>query len=80
MRWVSLLKVMDRISITLTGKDVNQGDVDDNLKVFGVDKLRVIDSTIIPVMPDCRIQNAVYMIGEKVCIPHINWTCEWTSR
>lgn len=48
------------------GKDIQQGVVDNKLKVFGVDKLRVIDASIIPVIPDCRIQNSVYMIGEKV--------------
>lgn len=48
------------------GKDINQGAVDSKLKVYGVDKLRVIDASVIPVIPDCRIQNAVYMIGEKV--------------
>lgn len=48
------------------GKDKEQGVVDSKLKVFGVDKLRVIDASVIPVIPDCRIQNAVYMIAEKV--------------
>lgn len=53
------------------GKDVEQGVVDKELKVFGVDKLRVIDASIIPVIPDCRIQNAVYMIGEKVSFSYL---------
>lgn len=48
------------------GKYINQGAVDSKLRVYGVDKLRVIDASVIPVIPDCRIQNAVYMIGEKV--------------
>lgn len=48
------------------GKNIEQGVVDSKLKVFGVDKLRIIDASVIPVIPDCRIQNAVYMIGEKV--------------
>lgn len=47
------------------GKDVAQGVVDPELRVFGVERLRVVDASIIPVIPDCRIQNAVYMIGEK---------------
>lgn len=50
---------------TRLAKDIKQGVVDSKLKVFGVDKLRVIDASIIPVIPDCRIQNAVYMIAEK---------------
>ncbi|KAL2126715.1 hypothetical protein VTI74DRAFT_349 [Chaetomium olivicolor] len=47
------------------GKDISQGVVDGKLRVFGVEKLRVIDASVIPVIPDCRIQNSVYMIGEK---------------
>lgn len=52
------------------GRDISQGVVDSELKAFGVDKLRVVDA-VIPVIPDCRIQNSVYMIGEKVCKPCI---------
>ncbi|KAK4445143.1 putative GMC oxidoreductase [Podospora aff. communis PSN243] len=47
------------------GKDISQGVVDSKLRVFGVENLRVIDASVIPVIPDCRIQNSVYMIGEK---------------
>ena len=46
-------------------KDINQGVVDPKLKVHGIKNLRVIDASIMPVIPDCRIQNSVYMIGEK---------------
>ncbi|CAL5870522.1 uncharacterized protein PFLUO_LOCUS4759 [Penicillium psychrofluorescens] len=46
-------------------KSIQQGVVDSNLKVHGVKNLRVIDASVIPVIPDCRIQNSVYMIGEK---------------
>lgn len=46
-------------------KDISQGVVDPKLKVHGIKNLRVIDASIIPVIPDCRIQNSVYMIGEK---------------
>lgn len=41
--------------------------VDSQLRVHGAKRLRIVDASIIPVIPDCRIQNAVYMIGEKVC-------------
>lgn len=44
---------------------IDQGVVDGKLQVFGVKGLRVIDASVIPVIPDCRIQNAVYMVGEK---------------
>lgn len=47
-------------------KDIEQGVVDAQLKVHGTKQLRVIDASVIPVIPDCRIQNSVYMIGEKV--------------
>jgi choline dehydrogenase len=46
-------------------KDINQGVVDPQLRVHGVKNLRVIDASIMPLIPDCRIQNSVYMIGEK---------------
>lgn len=42
--------------------------VDPALRVHGTKNLRVVDASVIPVIPDCRIQNAVYMIGEKVCL------------
>ncbi|KAK5989050.1 Alcohol dehydrogenase [Cladobotryum mycophilum] len=46
-------------------KDINQGVVDPRLRVHGVKNLRVIDASIQPLIPDCRPQNSVYMIGEK---------------
>jgi choline dehydrogenase len=46
-------------------KNVQQGVVDPNLKVHGIKNLRVVDASVIPVIPDCRIQNSVYMIAEK---------------
>ncbi|OQE00866.1 hypothetical protein PENVUL_c045G05736 [Penicillium vulpinum] len=45
--------------------DIDHGVVDSELKVYGAKRLRIVDASIIPVIPDCRIQNAVYMIGEK---------------
>ena len=50
-------------------RDIGQGVVDGELKVHGVKGLRVIDASIFPIIPDCRIQNVVYMVAEKVC-PH----------
>lgn len=46
-------------------KSIEQGVVDPELRVHGIKGLRVIDASIIPVIPDCRIQNSVYAIGEK---------------
>ncbi|KAH6605078.1 hypothetical protein Trco_006785 [Trichoderma cornu-damae] len=48
-------------------KDIEQGVVDPALRVHGVKNLRVIDASVMPVIPDCGIQNqnSVYMVGEK---------------
>ncbi|KAF4509697.1 hypothetical protein G6O67_003840 [Ophiocordyceps sinensis] len=46
-------------------RSVEQGVVDARLRVHGVAGLRVVDASVIPVIPDCRIQNSVYMVGEK---------------
>jgi len=46
-------------------KNIEQGVVSPQLKVHGVDQLRVIDASVFPIIPDCRIQNTVYMVGEK---------------
>jgi choline dehydrogenase-like flavoprotein len=46
-------------------KDIGDGVVDPSLKVHGTQGLRVIDASIFPFIPDCRIQNVVYMVAEK---------------
>lgn len=46
-------------------QSIQQGVVDSRLRVHGIKNLRVADASVIPVIPDCRIQNSVYMIGEK---------------
>lgn len=46
-------------------QNIEQGVVDPGLRVHGIKGLRVIDASVIPVIPDCRIQNSVYMVAEK---------------
>lgn len=46
-------------------KTIGDGVVDPELRVHGVKNLRVADASVFPVIPDCRIQNVVYMVGEK---------------
>lgn len=53
---------------TRMASNISDGVVDGELKVFGVDKLRVIDASVIPLIPDCRIQAPVYAIAEKVSL------------
>jgi len=50
---------------TRLSKSIEEGVVDSQLKVHGIKKLRVIDASVFPIIPDCRIQNAVYMVAEK---------------
>ncbi|KAJ0117444.1 choline dehydrogenase [Diaporthe amygdali] len=41
------------------------GVVDPRLRVYGVDSLRVIDCSVMPILPDVNILASVYMIAEK---------------
>ncbi|PHH89614.1 hypothetical protein CDD83_5656 [Cordyceps sp. RAO-2017] len=41
------------------------GVVDARLRVYGTEGLRVVDSSVMPTVPDVCIQGPVYMIGEK---------------
>jgi choline dehydrogenase len=47
------------------GKNIEHGVVDSQLRVYGCQNLRVADASVFPIIPDCRIQNDVYMVGEK---------------
>jgi choline dehydrogenase-like flavoprotein len=41
------------------------GCVDDKLRVYGTNRLSVVDASIIPIIPSCHLQATVYGIGEK---------------
>jgi choline dehydrogenase len=45
-------------------QEYRPGVVDPALKAHGVKCLHVIDGSIFPVIPDCRIQNTMYMLAE----------------
>uniref|UniRef100_A0A6P7GCP7 Glucose dehydrogenase [FAD, quinone]-like n=1 Tax=Diabrotica virgifera virgifera TaxID=50390 RepID=A0A6P7GCP7_DIAVI len=42
--------------------------VDSNLKVYGIDKLRVVDTSVMPVTPSAHNMVPGYVIGEKGAI------------
>lgn len=39
--------------------------VDPELKVYGIKRLRVVDASIMPVLPAAHTNAVVFMIGEK---------------
>lgn len=58
-------------------RDIEQGVVDNHLRVHGVNNLRVIDASVFPIIPDCRIQNVVYMVAEKVSFDVVSDSCSY---
>lgn len=47
------------------GNDPEESVVDNELKVFGVEGLRVADASVIPLIPNAPTNAAVFMIAEK---------------
>lgn len=39
--------------------------VDPQLRVHGIDRLRVVDASIMPILPSAHTNAVVFMIGEK---------------
>jgi len=47
------------------GPKASGGVVDDQLKVYGVQGLRIVDASIIPILPASHIMTTVYAVAEK---------------
>ena len=41
------------------------GVVDPKLKVYGIQGVRVVDASIMPLIPACHLQATVYAVAEK---------------
>lgn len=49
----------------MMSRDVG-GEVDHRLLVHGTDNLRIVDTSIMPVIPRANIQSTVYAVAERV--------------
>ncbi|KAF9458900.1 aryl-alcohol-oxidase from pleurotus Eryingii [Collybia nuda] len=49
----------------MSAKNANYGVVDPDLKVKGVDGLRIVDGSILPFVPNAHTQGPIYLIAER---------------
>ena len=60
------------------------GVVNSNLMVYGTDNMRVVDTSVFPVIPAAHLQAVVYAVAEKVglmsCFQVLNWLTKRTGR
>ena len=54
------------------------GVVDEELRVHGARRLRIVDGSIMPLLPGANTQQTVYMIAEKVCLEYYS-TLKYTN-
>jgi len=47
------------------GSREDGGVVDQNLKVYGVEGLRIVDASVMPILPASHIMTTVYATAEK---------------
>ena len=51
------------------------GVVDSNLRVYGVDRLRVVDASVFPLVPDTHIQGVLLYIKKERAFAKWSYSC-----